>query len=111
MDGAEAPKLPSKRGLLRTASADCGGPLPDSGGRASVVRDLTESPPPQRTTNLELERTRVVNSDNERDLSLLISCINDNDYEGFRVEGFMGVKACRCGRFKKLVFIYIMLLL
>jgi hypothetical protein len=53
----------------------------------------------------------LVNSDNERDLSLLISCINDNDYEGFRVEGFMGVKACRFGRFKKLVFIYIMLLL
>jgi hypothetical protein len=33
----------------------------------------------------------LVNSDNERDLSLLISCINDNDYEGFGVKSSVGV--------------------
>lgn len=62
MDGAAAPKPVSS--LVLTADgfrADCGEPGSDAGERAAVTRAwATGSLPPQRTTNLELERTRGI---------------------------------------------------
>ncbi len=65
MDGAEAQKRFCLRGDYCGLAIDCGGPFPDERGRVSVVGFFRQaivwkSPPSQRTTNLELERTRGI---------------------------------------------------
>jgi hypothetical protein len=59
VEGAVLPKQPSSWGLLRILSGNFGGPWSDGCERSSVVVGLTPRPPLQRTTNLELERTRA----------------------------------------------------
>ena len=54
------PKQLSSRGLLRTLSGDFSGLQSDGCERTPVAVGRKPRPPLQRTTNLELERTRGI---------------------------------------------------